>query len=108
MLISVHSRGIPVAESLRSWIEERMSHAAEHLENRVRSLEVFLSDENGPEKGGADKACRVVVHLAHQPALVVADRDSNLPRMIDRIADRLNEAIDRRAKRMLGRHRHSG
>lgn len=99
VLISIHSHGIPLPASLKTWIEERLQSSVERLAHRSRRILVFLSDENGPGKSGLDKACRVVVQLDRQPSLVVADRDDDFAKVIDRIADRLSIAVSRRCER---------
>lgn len=99
MLISIHSRGENLSASLRTWIEDRLEDAVARLSDRGRHVEIFLADENGPGRGGLDKSCRVLVSIAHEPTLVVADRDSNIARMIDRVADRVAQAVGRRCDR---------
>jgi putative sigma-54 modulation protein len=103
VLISIHSHGIPLPAPLKTWIEDRLQAAVERLAHRSQRILVFLSDENGPDKSGLDKACRVVVQLDRQPSLVVADRDDDFAKVIDRIADRLSVAVSRRCERLRDR-----
>ena len=99
MAISVHARGIPLTDSLRNFVEDRIGSAISRLGRHGRKVSVTLSDENGPNRGGEDKACRVVVHMTHHSTLVIEDRDAHLNALIDRICDRVSLAIDRTAKR---------
>ncbi len=101
MLVSVHAKGENLPAGLRSWIEERLTDAVSRLADRGRQVDVYLSDENGPLRAGWDKSCRVVVSIAKESQLVVADRDSDIARMIDRVADRLARCVTKRC----GRHR---
>ncbi len=105
MLISIHAKGESLSDSLRTWIEDRLETAIERVAGHCQQIQVFLTDENGPMKSGLDKACRVVVQIDHQPSLVVTDRDSNVAKVIDRIADRLAIAASRRSERRR-EHRH--
>ncbi len=99
MAISVHARGIPLSDSLRTWVEERIGSAISRLGRHGRKVSVTLFDENGPNRGGEDKACRVVVHMTRHGTLVIEDRDAHLNALIDRVCDRVSLAIDRRTKR---------
>ena len=99
MAISVHARGIPLTDSLRNFVEERIEGAISRLGRHGRKVSVTLFDENGPNRGGEDKACRVVVHMTRHGTVVVQDRDVHLNALIDRISDRVSLAIDRMAKR---------
>jgi hypothetical protein len=78
--------------------------AVSRLADRGRQVDVYLSDENGPRRAGWDKSCRVVVSIAREPRMVVADRDSDIARMIDRVADRLCRCVSKRCDRQR-RHR---
>jgi ribosome-associated translation inhibitor RaiA len=89
---------------MRGWIEERLMSAVARLADRGRQVDVYLTDENGPLRAGWDKSCRVVVSIAREPQLVVADRDCNIARMIDRVADRLARCVTKRCARQR-RHR---
>lgn len=106
MLVSIHAKGESIPQSLRSWIEERLMAAVSRLATRGQHVDVYLADENGPMRAGLDKSCRVVVTIAHEPRLVVADRDANIARMIDRVADRLSRAVGRRCDRKRNRRSH--
>ena len=105
MSVLVHSRGIPLNDSLRTWVEDRFESAITRLGRHGKKVSVFLCDENGPNRGGEDKSCRVVVHMTGQTTLVVEDRDAHLNALIDRVCDRISCAIDRKAER---RREHRG
>lgn len=105
MAISVHSRGIEMTTGLRTWIEDRISSAVERLGRQAQRVNVFLSDENGPNRGGEDKACRVVVYMKGHSTLVLEDKDAHLPALIERVCDRVSLTIDRKAER---RREHRG
>ncbi|MCU0709657.1 MAG: HPF/RaiA family ribosome-associated protein [Pirellula sp.] len=106
MLVSIHAKGESIPQSLRTWIEDRLISAVSRLASRGQQVDVYLADENGPMRAGLDKSCRVVVTIAHEPSLVVADKDTNIARMIDRVADRLSRAVSRRCERMRHRRTH--
>ena len=99
MAISVHARGIRMTESLKSWVETKLESAVSRLGHRGQSVRVLLFDENGPNRGGEDKACRVVVRMARNETLVVEDKDVHIHALVDRVCDRIALAIDRRAER---------
>jgi ribosome-associated translation inhibitor RaiA len=104
VLVSIHAKGEALPNGLRGWIEDRILSAVSRLADRGRQVDVYLTDENGPLRAGWDKSCRVVVSIAREPQLVVADRDSNIARMIDRVSDRLSRCVMKRCARQR-RHR---
>ncbi|MBU6238647.1 MAG: HPF/RaiA family ribosome-associated protein [Planctomycetes bacterium] len=104
VLVSIHAKGEILPQGLRGWIEDRLMSAVSRLADRGRQVDVYLTDENGPLRAGWDKSCRVVVSIAREPQLVVADRDSNIARMIDRVADRVDRCINKRCAKQR-RHR---
>lgn len=72
MQIRVHVRHASPTDALKRYIVERLEAALSRAVRRVREVEVWIVDENGP-RGGADKHCRVAVALAgHAPVIAEA------------------------------------
>ena len=59
-----------------------------------------LHDINGPERGGVDKLCRVVLRLKDNSVLVIEDLGVNMVEVIDRVADRLHHTVARQLSRL--------
>ena len=63
--------------------------------NRLRRVDVTLSDLNGP-RGGVDKRCLVKVSIDGLRPVVVEDIQSDLYMAIDRAASRASRTVLRR------------
>jgi ribosome-associated translation inhibitor RaiA len=94
-MILTHVSGLPSSEALRSEISDRISHAVLRFSDRIRLIDVFLRDENGPKKG-VDKTCRVVVHLAGMPRIVIEDRSEEVHCLLMKVSARLRQALSRK------------
>jgi ribosome-associated translation inhibitor RaiA len=103
MQLNIHTHGIALSNSLREFACDRITAAVSRISSSVRKIQVNVVDCNGPNRSGADQSCRVVVHVRRQQPLVFEDRDTQFGLVIDRIADRLSEAVSRRVDRGRGR-----
>ncbi len=99
MSISIRSNGVALTSGLRSWISDRVELAVERLGRRSQQVHVYFADQNGPNRGGNDKVCRVVVHMAHESSLVIEDRGDNIGALVERVADRVSALIDKRIEK---------
>ena len=50
---------VKATAAIRRHVERRVQTAVGRFSHRVRAVTIRLDDINGPEKGGADKACRL-------------------------------------------------
>ncbi len=103
MQLCIHAKGIVLTDSIKRLAYDKILSALERLGNDVKKVSLYLVDINGPERGGADKLCRVVVRIHNQEVLIVEDKDTSVGAAIDRIGDRLSIAADRRIDRLRGR-----
>lgn len=107
MKLHLRSLGFDLTGALRDHVSRRLAHACGHLGDRVRRVEVVLSDENGP-RGGRDKRCRVRLVPAGLPAVHVLEQQEDLYAAIDRALARAAHALARRNGRRIrqghGRH----
>lgn len=73
----------------------RLEFALGRFAGRVRSLDLRLTDENGP-RGGLDRRCRLVVRLTRPYRLIVIeDVDSEGDALVSRAAERAARAVAR-------------
>jgi len=100
MQLCFHTQGVALTEPLRKFASEKIELALERLAGSVKKIQLHLIDSNGPNRGGVDKSCRVIVQIHKQESLVLKDRDTNLGVVIDRITDRLGVAVSRRLERV--------
>ena len=95
MSIHIQARGFKLTNALEQYILKRIySGFGDGLE-KLGSLQVGLSDINGP-RGGADKCCSVVVAIPNQPDLIVKDTRENMYSAIDNALRRTRRALRRR------------
>ena len=100
MQLCIHTQGVEVDENFRTMAKQKLDLALDLLEDRVKKISIYIIDTNGPERGGEDKFCRVVVNIHKQDSLVLEDRDASVGVVVDRITDRLGVAACRRAEKL--------
>lgn len=93
MNVQVQAQGLPRAAVVRQYAGKKIRLALTRFAHLIEGVSVRLSDINGPERGGVDKLCRVVVCLKNHSSLVVEDLGSDIDRAIDRTADRLYRTL---------------
>lgn len=98
MLIHVRGSKIELTQSLKRHVERAVHHALDRFESRIESVEVRLSDVNGPRKG-EDMQCRIVVSLMRLSSVVVEHCDRDLYVAVDRAAGRTKRAVRRTINR---------
>ncbi|MEY4007071.1 MAG: hypothetical protein RLZZ467_83 [Gemmatimonadota bacterium] len=77
------------------FVHRRLEFALGRFSNRIRSLHVRLTDENGP-RGGPDKKCLIAVRLlAPSRMVVVEDVDVDEAAVVCRATERIARAVAR-------------
>lgn len=72
MRLLIHPRTITADDKeLRTRVAEALETALGRLGQRLRRVDVYLTDVNGP-RGGPDKRCRIVARLATGSPVVVS------------------------------------
>ncbi|MFN6961398.1 MAG: HPF/RaiA family ribosome-associated protein [Rhodocyclaceae bacterium] len=77
----------------------RIDAALGRFGHTIQEASVRLCDINGPERGGVDKLCRVVLRFRDDSILVIEELGSEVSRVIDRAADRLHQSVSRQVCR---------
>lgn len=99
MEVEVQARGLSAAPVLRQHARQRVSAALGRFSHSVLAVSVRLGDINGP-RGGADKLCRIVVHLKNSSLVVVEELGGDIFRVIDKVADRVHQSVSRQVGRV--------
>ena len=90
------------SEGIVQRIKGVIESAVDRFQDRIRGINVFIEDVNGP-RGGIDKQCRCVLRVNKMSPIVIQDKDENLENMMFRVANRvayaMSQKIDRRYKR---------
>lgn len=95
MQLVFRTRGIALTDDLRQHVQRRLGFALARVAHAVRRVLVLVEDTNGPERGGADKRCRVYVRGPRLGELIVEANDLQVTSAIDRAADRLGHLASR-------------
>ena len=83
---------------LFSRAQARVSKAVAHFANRINSVEVHVSDINGP-KGGVDKRCRIQATASGAGVIVVESSANDFYAAVNGAASKLARALEHRLSR---------
>jgi putative sigma-54 modulation protein len=89
---------IPLSDSIRDHIQDRLSPVIQRFETELTSLSVRFGDCNG-HKGGVDKQCRIEAVVGHAGPIIAEETHTDLYAAIDVAADRLMRAISHKVDR---------
>ena len=101
--IRITSHGFGMTEAIREHARRRLGFALGRLSGRIDRISLTLTDVNGP-RHGVDKSCLVRIGGAGRE-IVCAAMDSDLYRLIDRVAERAGRLLRREADRSLSGRR---
>ncbi len=99
MQVDIWGRNVRLSDSLLRHAETRMRRALDRVVDRIASVRVQLEDLNGP-RGGLDKRCLLQVRLSNGRELMVQQRDGSLYRAINLAANRLQDTVRKRLRRL--------
>ncbi|HLO41557.1 MAG TPA: HPF/RaiA family ribosome-associated protein [Phycisphaerales bacterium] len=89
---------IPTSNALVSHVTQKFTSVLKVFADRLGDVQVRITDVNGP-KGGVDKSCTAFAHIHGSGAIAVKVRSTDFYGAIDRAAQKLRRAIDRRVSR---------
>lgn len=99
MLVQIHARDFALSEALDNYTDSKIRVALGLFREKIRRVDVFLTDVNGP-KGGEDKNCKIIVKLDRHNADIVAHETA--PDMYDAIntcSHRVKRTVARQCER---------
>ncbi len=99
MMIDMRSSNLPISEALREHILRRLDFAMRRVASRVSRVVVRLVDVNGP-RGGPDKRCRIIAHLAPTGSIMVEATDADAYAATSQATNRLDDRITRALARL--------
>ncbi len=106
MKLNIQITGLPRASALRRAAAHKIEAALARYAHRVQAASVRLDDINGPNRGGLDKLCRVVLRMTDGSTLVIEEVGANFAQVIERVADRLRQSVARQLSRIIRIDRH--
>lgn len=94
MEILILGRNVSLNAAQQELVERRIQYALNRFSSQVRSVQVTLSDVNGP-KGGSDILCRFKVLLRKRGEILVGDTDVSIESAVANVADRAARSLAR-------------
>ena len=95
MKIGIQCRGFSLTSAIAGHVRKRLGFLLGRGLNRLRRVDVTMSDLNGP-RGGVDKRCLIKVSIDGLRPVVVEDIQADLYMAIDRAASRASRTVIRR------------
>ena len=95
MQIQIQVKGLPGSSKLRRFAMHKLTVALARFSHAVQEASMRLGDINGPDRGGVDKICRVVLRMKNNAVVVVEELGTDIAQTIDRVADRLHQSVSR-------------
>jgi hypothetical protein len=102
MQMKIQIKGLPRAAKLRRLAAHKIDVALARYAHAVEGASVRLDDINGPDRGGVDKLCRVVLRMKDSSVLVIEELGTDIAQVIERVADRLHQSVARQLARIIG------
>lgn len=103
--VQVHTIDMELTDAIRQHVVDRFSAALDQHEHRLESIEVTLSDTNGP-RGGVDKECEAVIQMRGADEIRVSKKSDDLYEAITVTAHTVRRASGREARKLKEQHRH--
>ena len=99
MDVQILDRNVGVTAEQREHIDRCLQYAFDRFSSHVRTINVSLSDVNGP-KGGDDLQCRMKITLHGKGELMVEGLGISVEAVIAETADRAALAVSKRIDRL--------
>jgi hypothetical protein len=100
MQIQVRVKGLLRASRLRVFAANKLNVALSRVSHVVQEATMRMHDINGPDRGGVDKVCRVVLRFKDNSVMVVEELGVNMMEVIDRLTDRLHHRVAKQLSRL--------
>ena len=100
MDLSIKGHNLDLSDALKAYTERRLRFSLGGFAKKLESVEVRLSDINGP-RGGIDKSCAITAILRQLGVVFARAEGANAYSTVDCAASRVRSALARR----LNRHR---
>jgi len=93
MHVQIQVKGLTKATQLRRFAARKLEVALAQFSHSIQEAHVRLNDINGPDRGGVDKLCRVVLRFKDNSIMVIEELGSEISQVIDRVVDRLHQSV---------------
>ncbi len=99
MDMNILDRNVQITSGQREHIERCVQFAFDRFGSYIRTIEISLTDVNGP-KGGDDIQCRIKVVLGGKREIVVEGKGVSVEAIVAETVDRAVLAVSRRLDRL--------
>ena len=99
MEINIVDRNVQITSGQREHIDRCLQFAFDRFGSHIRTVDVSLTDVNGP-RGGDDLQCRMKVVLQAKREIVVEGKGVSVEAVVAETADRAAVAVSRRLDRL--------
>jgi len=99
MHVQVKVSGLTKAMQIRRFAVSKLEAALARFSHSIQEATVLLTDINGPDRGGVDKLCRVVLRFTDNSFMVIEELGSEVTQVIERVVDRLHQSVSRQMSR---------
>lgn len=100
MQVQVKVNGLTHASQLRVFAAKKLNVALSRFSHNVQHVTMRMHDINGPDRGGIDKLCRVVLSFKNNSIVVVEELGANMREVIDRASNRLHHTVSKQLSHM--------
>jgi putative sigma-54 modulation protein len=101
MQVQIQVKGLSESAKLRRFASNKLNVALSRFSPVIEKASMQLDDINGPDRGGVDKLCRVVLRMKNNSIVVIEELGSDIRQAIDRVSDRLHHSASRHISRQL-------
>ena len=100
MRVQIQVKGLIRAPRLRAFAANKLNIALSRFSHVVQEVSMRMHDINGPDRGGVDKLCRVMLRFKDNSIVVIEEIDSNMMEVVDRVTDRLHHTVAKQLSRL--------
>lgn len=93
MQVQIQVKGLPGSTTLKQFAAERLKPVLWRCAGVIEEITMRLTDINGPERGGIDKLCRVVLRLKNDTLLVIEEFSADIRSAIESAVRRINQSV---------------
>jgi len=104
MKLELRSKGVPMTEGLRAFIERKLRFAMGRFAHRIQRVRVRLTDVNGP-RGGEDIECHIRAHLGAAGSFSIHELERDTFAAVSRASERAHQQLARQLERKRKDHR---
>jgi putative sigma-54 modulation protein len=101
MQIRIRVKGLPGAAKLRHLASQKLDIVLSRYSHAIQEADVQLGDINGPDRGGVDKLCRIVLRMKDSTIVVIEALSANIAEAISHAADRIHQRVSRQNTALL-------